>query len=117
MQGRALFVRKREKRPADIGEANNMILVRFDDARGCVGDSPVALDIGMPGPHAVDENVVKYGKKPRTQIAALAKRAPTFIGAHQRIVHEILGFLWIPRQSARVAAHWGEMAWNVKARS
>src|SRR6185503_20804601 len=68
-----------------------------------------------PVADAVDEGIVQDRQQPGPQRPARPKAVTLLIGAHQRILHQILGIAVVTGKRARIAPQGRELAEDVEA--
>jgi len=104
MDRRALFIRQAQEGFADLRKMNRVLLrrgqVEFDHA-SALGDP---RGLGLAAAHAVDERIVDDGQQPGAHVAASTETRAPLIGAHQRVVHEVLRIARIAGERPRIAS-------------
>jgi hypothetical protein len=115
MQGGALLLGECQEGLAHLRKAYGMLL---GSRHASVGKMPGLLDtrsLRSARAHAVDEDVVHDGQKPGAQIAVGAKGAAPLIGAHQRVVDEVLRVGAVARQRTRIAPQRAKLPNDIEA--
>ena len=123
--GKALDRHEVQRRPLVVGQAHEggLDLLEPDPAflfgrNGCLdrgGSLFEAPSFRQMPAAAIDERVVHDREQPAAQVSACAEGALPLIGAHERILHQILRLGLVAGQRSRIAAQRAEQADDIRA--